>query len=292
MIKSMTGFGRGEYADVKFKFAVEIKTVNHRYTDCSIRMSRRLNFIEDKAREYILKNVSRGKIDVSIQFEDFSEGAREVELDEALASAYVDSLKKMKEKYNLIDDISVSTIASYPEVLKVQKGELEEDEVWKALSQCINIAITSLVKMREIEGAELKKVLIERIDNIAQMHAIIIEKAPEVVLSYKAKLEDRIKELLDRQIVDESRLATEVVFFADRCNIDEEIDRLNSHIEQFRNILNSNQPIGRKLDFMVQEMNREVNTIGSKTSDIKTLNQVVDLKSEMEKIREQIQNIE
>src|SRR5665647_1083149 len=292
MIKSMTGFGRGEYADMKFKFAVEIKTVNHRYTDCSIRMSRRLNFIEDKAREYILKNVSRGKIDVSIQFEDFSEGAREVELDEALASAYVDSLKKMKEKYNLIDDISISTIASYPEVLKVQKGELEEVEVWEALLQCINIAITSLVKMREIEGAELKRVLIERIDNIAQMHAIIIEKAPEVVLSYKTKLEDRIKELLDRQIVDESRLATEVVFFADRCNIDEEIDRLNSHIEQFGNILNSNQPIGRKLDFMVQEMNREVNTIGSKTSDIKTLNQVVDLKSEMEKIREQIQNIE
>ena len=292
MIKSMTGFGRGEYADEKFKFTVEIKTVNHRYTDCSIRMSRRLNFIEDKVREYILKNVSRGKIDVSIQFDDFSEGAREVELDEALATAYVDSLRRMKEKFDLIDDISVSTIASYPEVLKVQKGELNEEEVWVALSQCINIAIASLIKMREIEGAELKRVLSERIDNVAKMLDIVIEKASDVVMIYKAKLEDRIKELLDRQVVDEMRLATEVAFFADRSNIDEEIDRLKSHIEQFRNILNSSQPIGRKLDFMVQEMNREVNTIGSKTTDIKTLNQVVDLKSEMEKIREQIQNIE
>jgi len=288
----MTGFGRGEYADQQFKFTVEIKTVNHRYTDCSIRMSRRLNFIEDKAREYILKNVSRGKIDVSIQFEDYSEGAREIELDEALASAYVDSLRKIKEKYNLIDDISVSTIATYPEVLKVQKGELVEEEVWAALSQCINIAITSLVRMREIEGAELKRVLLEKVENIAQMMVIVVEKAPEVVLVYKAKLEERIKELLDRQVIDESRLATEVAFFADRCSIDEEIDRLNSHIEQFRNILNSTQPIGRKLDFMVQEMNREINTIGSKANDLRIGQQVVSVKSELEKVREQIQNLE
>lgn len=292
MIKSMTGFGRGENLQDGKEFTVEIKTVNHRYSDIFIKMPRQIGFLEDKVRELVGKAISRGKIDVYITYNNYSDDARVVTLDEGLAKTYISATESLRDKFSLKDDITVSLISRYPDVLKVEQAQEDEELLWSALKAAVINALDALVKMREIEGEGLKYVLLERADYIDSIVAEIAKRAPEVPKEYKLKLAARIKELLDQQTIDENRLATEVALFADRCSIDEELVRLASHIGQLRETLSIDQPVGRKLDFLVQEMNREINTIGSKANDLSITKNVVEVKSEIEKIREQIQNIE
>lgn len=292
MIRSMTGFGRGLARDGGKEFLVEIKTVNHRYSDIFIKMPRQLTFLEDKIRDTIGKSLSRGKIDLYINYTDTGEDSKNVLLDEALAKAYIQSLQLLKTKYNLKDDISVSLVARFPDILRVEKAEDDEEALWTLLKKALVSALEALIIMRENEGEKLKADLLEKTLYMEEIIKNISLRSPEVVREYKLKLENRIKELLDQQTVDESRLATETAIFADRCSIDEELTRLGSHINQVRQTFENKEPVGRKLDFLVQEMNREINTIGSKANDLVIGKSVVELKSELEKIREQVQNLE
>jgi len=292
MIKSMTGFGRGEKREDGKEFVVEIKTVNHRYSDIYIKIPRQISFLEDRVRDVVSKRISRGKADVFISYDNYGEDSRKVIFDEALAKAYLNAVEQLRDKYGLKDDISVSLISGFPDVLRVEKEEEDAEKLWELLGEAVENALDALVSMREIEGQELKKNVLEKADCIEGILAEITKRAPNVVYEYKKRLENRIKELLDQQTVDESRIAMEVAIFADRCSIDEELVRLGSHINQLRETFNLEQPVGRKLDFLLQEMNREINTIGSKASDLEITRYVVEVKSELEKIREQIQNIE
>jgi len=292
MVRSMTGFGRGESREGARGFKVEIKTVNHRYSDIFIKIPRQVSFLEERVRDLVGKTLSRGKVDVHITYEDLDEESRIVMFDEALAKTYVQTLYFLRDKFCLQDDISVSLIAKFPDVLRVEKAEEDEEQLWNLLKGALDTALGTLLVMRENEGRELKKNLIERAVCLEEILQRISLRAPEVVNEYKQKLEARIKDLLEQQILDENRLAMEVAVFADRCNIDEEIVRLGSHVSQMKETLDMDQPVGRKLDFLVQEMNREINTIGSKANDLKITKDVVEIKSEIEKMREQIQNIE
>lgn len=292
MIKSMTGFGRGDYSQDGKEFTVEIKTVNHRYSDIFVKMPRQISFLEDRVRELVGKAISRGKIDVFITYSNYSEDSKQVVFDDALAKAYVSAVEALRDRFELDDDISVSLVSKYPDVLRVEQAQEDEDLLWSILKQAVDNALASLIHMRCIEGEGLKNVLLERADYIEKVIAEISDRAPEVPKEYKTRLNARIKELLEQQVVDENRLAMEVALFADRCSIDEELVRLASHFGQMRQILAMDQPVGRKLDFLIQEMNREINTIGSKANDLTITRLVVDIKSEIEKIREQIQNIE
>lgn len=292
MIKSMTGFGRGEFQDGDRKFLVEIKTVNHRYSDIFIKVPRQISFIEDRVREVVSKSLARGKIDVYINYESHEEDSKLVVIDNVLAKSYIDTVKLLRDTYGLHDDISASLISKFPDVLRVEKAEEDADEIWEVLKVALSNAIDSLVKMRENEGEGLKKNFLERAAYIESIVMEISNRSPEIVKDYKQRLEIRIKELLGQQTIDESRLAMEVAIFADRCSIDEELVRMKSHINQLRETLNIDQPVGRKLDFLIQEMNREINTIGSKANDLIITKNVIEIKSEIEKMREQIQNVE
>lgn len=292
MIKSMTGFGRGEHEDSGRSFTVEIKTVNHRYSDINIKLPRQLSYLEDNIRKYILSHISRGKIDVYITQDKFSAEDVEVTVDEALAEAYVNALRSLKDKFQLIDDISVSVVSKLPDIINITKVEEEGEEVWNTLSIAIQKSLSNLLEMRKKEGQKLADDIIARKDYLKSIVQKIEERSPMVVQEYKEKLEERIKDISGNICIDETRLAAEVALFADRSSIAEEIVRLNSHFEQLQLILQEEGPVGRKLDFLVQEMNREINTIGSKASDLEITKHVVEVKSEIEKIREQIQNIE
>jgi uncharacterized protein (TIGR00255 family) len=292
MIKSMTGFGRGEFAQDGREFTVEIKTVNHRYSDVFIKMPRQMGFLEDKVRELVGKGISRGKIDVFITYYNHCDDSKSVIYDEVLAKTYISAVEALRDKFALTDDITVSLIARFPDVLKVEQNEEDEELLWSILKIAVENALASLVNMRENEGEGLKNVLLDRASYIEGIISEISRHAPEVPKEYKNKLETRIKDLLDQQTIDENRIAMEVAVFADRCSIDEELVRLASHIGQMREALSISQPVGRKLDFLIQEMNREINTIGSKANDLTITRNVVEIKSEIEKIREQIQNIE
>lgn len=292
MIKSMTGFGRGEYEENGRSFTVEVKTVNHRYSDISIRLPRQLSYLEDTIRKYISRNISRGKIDVYISQDKYNEDEVRVSIDHALTSSYVKALNELRNAYKLEDDITVSVVARFPDILTVDRVEEDKDKIWNTLSMAIDKSMNELMTMREIEGRKLADDVIERAGYIRSIVKQIEERSPQVVQEYKSKLEDRIKQLLDDVPVDEARIAVEVALFADKSSIAEEIVRLYSHLDQLLSIMNENEPVGRKLDFLIQEMNREINTIGSKANDIMITKQVVVVKSEIEKIREQIQNIE
>ena len=292
MVRSMTGFGRGEVSRDGKEFTVEIKTVNHRYLDIFIKMPRQISFLEDRVRELVSKAISRGKIDVYITYANYGDDSRQVTIDEQLAKAYISALEELRDRFSLADDISVSLLSKCPEVLKVEQVEEDGEQLWEILKTALDDAVASLIRMREIEGEAMKKALLERADAIEVVIGKIEARAPEVPRDYKTKLAERISDLLEQQVADESRIAMEVALFADRCSIDEELVRLKSHFGQMRQILDMDQPVGRKLDFLVQEMNREINTIGSKANDLEITRYVVDVKSEIEKIREQVQNIE
>lgn len=291
MIKSMTGFGRGEASQDNITFSVDIKTVNHRYSDISVRMPRMVSPLEEKVREYISSKLNRGKIDVYINYDSFGQDTT-VKLDTNLASAYVDSLNILKQQFDIKDDISLSLLTKFPDILKLDTEEKDLDVLWTILSSAIEQAVGSLVEMRSREGERLCKDMLEKLDIIKNTVDEIKAKSADLVDVYKNKLYDKIKEMTKDIQLDENRLLTEVAIYADKSSIDEEIVRLKSHIEEFKKTLNVKGTIGKKLDFIVQEMNREVNTIGSKSSDLGVVNNVIAMKTEIEKIREQVQNIE
>ena len=291
MLRSMTGYGHCEYTENDISFTIEIKTVNHRYIDIFLKMPKQLSVFEDMIRSLVSAKIQRGKIDIYITYDNKSSDFQEVILDEGLAKAYCDALRKISDGLGLRDDISATSLARFPDILKVEKQENNE-EVGRILEKAFNIALDDLIQMRTREGEKLKESLLMNLSAIEEYIEKIKEKAPLVVKEYKEKLEMRLNELIDIQRVDPARIATEVALFADKCSIDEELVRLKSHIIQMREMLDVGSPVGKKADFLIQEMNREVNTIGSKASNIDITRNVVELKSEIEKLREQIQNIE
>ncbi|MBP5453603.1 MAG: YicC family protein [Lachnospiraceae bacterium] len=292
MIKSMTGFGRAEYADVNRKFTVEIKSVNHRYLDMAIKMPKKLNFFEAAIRNELKASIQRGKVDVFITYEDYTENNVGIKYNKDVAEEYLKYLKQMSEEFDLDCDIRVSTLSRYPEVFTMDETEIDEDEIWAGLKKAIQGAADKFVEARIKEGENLKNDLIDKLDDMLSHVAYVKERAPEIIAEYKKGLEEKIKELLGDTKVDEGRLLTEVAIFADKVCIDEEIVRLTSHIETTKKTLIEGGSIGRKLDFIAQEMNREANTILSKANDLATSNHAIELKTEIEKVREQIQNIE
>lgn len=291
MIKSMTGFGRGEATKNNITFMVDIKSVNHRYSDISVRMPRVVSALEEKVREYVNSKLNRGKIDIYINYDSFGQDTK-VKLDANLAAAYVDSLNVLKGQFEIRDDITLSLLTRFPDILKLDTEEQDVDFLWSILSEALEQAVTSLMDMRSREGERLRADMLDKLEGIKTIVLDIKEKSAGLVDEYRTKLYDKIKELTKDIPLDENRILTEVAIFADKSSIDEELVRLGSHLEEFKKTLNIKTPIGKKLDFIVQEMNREVNTIGSKSSDLGVVNNVISIKTEIEKIREQIQNIE
>ncbi|MGF7057292.1 uncharacterized protein (TIGR00255 family) [Brassicibacter mesophilus] len=293
MIRSMTGFGRGENTDSLRSFTVEIKSVNHRYNDIIVKMPKHLNYLEESIKKLIRNKVTRGRVEIYISLEYISQSDIEVKVDIPLATSYKKAIDVLCNELHIENNINIELLTRFPDVLKTQKREEDEDEIWACLKLAIEDSLNRLISMRIEEGKELANDIILKVKSIESMVKQIEERSPEVVLEYKTKLSNRIKELLEEKYeIDENKLANEVAYFADKCSINEEIVRLYSHINQMVKSLEADVPVGRKLDFLVQEMNREVNTIGSKVGDIDITNKVVDIKSELEKIREQIQNIE
>ena len=292
MIKSMTGFGRCEVAENNRKFTVEMKAVNHRYLDVNIKMPKSLNFFESAIRTELKNYISRGKVDVSIAYEDFSEKTSSVRYHTELAKEYLTYLNSMAEDFGLDNDIRVSTLSKYPEIFVMEEAGIDEEELWKGVREAVDGAAEMFVKSRITEGENLKNDLIEKLDNMLKLVDFISERSPQIVTEYRRRLEDKVKELLGDNTVDEARLLTEVTIFADKVCVDEEIVRLRSHIETAKNALQEGGSIGRKLDFIAQEMNREANTTLSKSNDLEISNCAIELKTEIEKVREQIQNIE
>lgn len=289
----MTGYGRGESLQELYLIKVEIKAVNHRYNDISVKMPRHINYLEESVKKIIKEKLSRGKVDVYINLEYINESAIEIKVDIPLAKSYKIALEKLMKELNIEDNIRLNNILNISEIIKTERKEIDEDLIWNCVKEAVNTALSNMMIMREKEGLELKLDIISKLNNIEQSLFYIVERSPFVVIEYKEKLKERIKDLLDNNmILDEDRINSEVAFFADKSSIDEEIVRLKSHIKQFNTILDENEPIGRKLDFLIQEFNREINTIGSKANDIIISKYVVELKSELEKVREQIQNIE
>lgn len=289
----MTGYGKGEYENELYRFTVEIKSVNHRYNDILVKMPRHISYLEDTIKKNIKDKISRGKVDVYINLEYVNESAVDVKVDIPLARVYKIALEELKTELNIEDNIRLNNILSMNEVIKTERKSIDENLVADCLLTALTIAITKITEMREKEGQELKKDMLTKLDNIESFLFKIEERAPLVVEEHRDKLRERINELLENSVgIDEDRLSNEVAFLADKSSIDEEIVRLKSHIKQFRSILQENDSVGRKLDFLIQEFNREINTIGSKANDIVISNSVVELKAELEKIREQVQNIE
>jgi len=294
MIKSMTGFGRSEYNDGKRNIIVEIKTVNHRYADISVRMPRRYSFVEDKVKNTIKEKIKRGKIDVSIMVENLTENDVNIKLNTMIAQQYYDNLKELQNQFELTGDITLQYLAGMPDVLKAVPDVDDEEEMTKCILQPVREAAANLESMRMVEGEKLAQDLIMRGGIIKGLVDQIEERAELVPKAYTEKLRERIQELIGNSVtVPEDRILVEAAIFADKCNITEELTRLNSHMDQMKSIIEkSSQPDGKKLDFLVQEMNREANTIGSKANDITITGHMLDIKSEIEKIREQVQNIE
>ena len=291
MIKSMTGFGRGEASQDNITFSVDIKSVNHRYSDISVRMPRMVSALEEKVREYVGTKLNRGKIDIYINYDSFGQDTK-VKLDTNLATAYVDALNTLKTQFAIKDDISLSLLTRFSDVLKLDTEEKDLDFLWGILYTALEQAVGSLIEMRSREGERLRADMLQKLEHTKSILEEIKAKSATLVDEYKNKLYEKIKELTKDIQLDENRLLTEVAIFADKSTIDEEIVRLGSHIEEFKKTLSVNAAIGKKLDFIVQEMNREINTIGSKSADLSVVNNVIGIKSEIEKIREQVQNIE
>lgn len=293
MVFSMTGFGRGEAAREQYKFTMEIKTVNHRYLDILIRMPKKLNQFEDRLKAIIKNKISRGRVEIYITAEESVADDFVITPNFTVLDQYQGALAAIKERYGIADPISLSMLARYPDALKTESKESDEDAIWEALSEAANRAMEALMDMRLREGATLRNDIIERVGVIRKTAAEIDGFSPQILAAYRQKMTDRIREVLAETVeLDEGRILHEVALYADKSNVAEEIVRLNCHLDQVGRILDDPAPAGRKLDFLVQEMNREINTIGSKSPDLTIANHVIEVKSEIEKIREQIQNIE
>lgn len=292
MIRSMTGYGRGENIKDNRKFTVEIKSVNHRYNDITIKLPRSMNYIEDIVRKRLMQQISRGKTDAYIFFETNSQDDIKICLNEILADEYVLQFTKLKQKYKLKDDLSLSLLTTIPDLFTIDKEFVNKDIIIQTLMPALDNALDEFIKLREREGEALKKDILLKLENISNLVDNIKIRSPIMVLEFRDKLKAKVSELLDNSEIDENRILTEVTIFSERCSVDEEVTRLSSHINQVKVILDEKEAIGRKLDFIVQEMNREANTIASKSNDTEITQLTIELKSEIEKIREQVQNIE
>lgn len=292
MIKSMTGFGRYEYVDEKRKFTVEIKSVNHRYLDVNIKMPKKLNFFESSIRNLLKEYMERGKVDLYITYEDYTEDNYSLKYNSSLAGEYLKYLRQMAEEYGLDDDIRVSTLSRYPDVFVMEEQGIDEKELWSGLEKAIRGACEMFVTSRINEGENLKNDLIAKLDNMISYVDFIEERSPVIMKEYRTRLEEKIQEILGDCQIDEGRIATEVTIYADKICVDEEMVRLRSHIQATKDALLEGGSIGRKLDFIAQEMNREANTTLSKANNLEIADVGINLKTDIEKVREQIQNIE
>ena len=292
MIKSMTGFGRCEIAENSRKITVEMKSVNHRYLDVNLKMPKSLNFFESAIRSELKNYITRGKVDVFISYEDLSEHTSTVRYHKEVAEEYFRYLKQMAEDFGLDNDIRVSSLSKYPDVFTMEEAGVDEEELWKEIQKAVDGAVGMFVETRITEGEHLRDDLLEKLEGMLKLVSFISERSPQILEEYRNRLEEKVKELLGDATVDESRLLTEITLFADKVCVDEEVVRLKSHIETTKNTLLEGGSIGRKLDFIAQEMNREANTILSKANDLEISNCAIELKTEIEKVREQIQNIE
>lgn len=292
MIKSMTGFGREQGVVEGYEILVEIRSVNHRYFEYSSRLPRSFSYLDEKLKSFVSERVSRGKVEVSVTISKTEGVEAEIEVNQEIASGYVNALRNANIKLGLNDDLSLSDITRFPDVFKIQKVQDDEEVVWNAVKQICFEALNRFINMRETEGQKMYEDISSRLDFIEEKTNEIEKISPLISESYKNRLYSKIKETLEDRDIDEQRVLTEVAIFSDKIAVDEETVRLHSHVSQLRELINSSEPVGRKLDFLVQELNREVNTIGSKAQDLSVTKTVVELKSEIEKIREQIQNIE
>lgn len=292
MLKSMTGFGRCEISDENRKIIVEMKAVNHRYCDINIRMPKKLAFFETAMRNLIKKYVQRGKIDIFMTYEDHTEAGICLKYNEDLAKEYYKQLNRLSQQFNIANDIKASSLSGYPEVFSLEEQTINEEELWKLLETALEGACERFVESRIIEGEDLKTDMLMKLDSMLEVVNYIEEDSPEIIAKYKEKLQRKVEEMLADHTIDENRLLTEVAIFADRTSIDEEIVRLRSHIQNTKETLMAGGSVGRKLDFVAQEMNREANTILSKANNLIVSNRAIDLKTNIEKVREQIQNIE
>ena len=292
MIKSMTGFGRCGIQKGSRKYTVELKSVNHRYLDVNIRMPKKLNFFETAIRTLLKTYANRGKVDIFITYEDLSQSQVSVKYNAALAAEYLKYLKQMAVEFGLENDIRASTLSRYPEVFTMEEQSEDEEELWNGLKEALEGAFSQFVETRKTEGGNLRKDILSKLAFLEEQIAFIEERSPQIIEEYRVKLEDKVKELLADTQIEEGRIAAEVILFADKICTDEEVVRLKSHIRHMRNTLEEKDGIGRKLDFIAQEMNREANTILSKANDLEVSDRAISLKTEVEKIREQIQNIE
>lgn len=292
MIKSMTGFGRAEVVTSERKITVELKSVNHRYLDLNIKMPKKLSLFEGPIRNLMKEYMQRGKVDVFITYEDYASSCAALKYNKELAGEYLSYLRQMSEDFGLENDIRVSSLSRYPEVFSMEEQSVDEEQLWNALEEPLRAACRRFVQTRELEGEHLKKDLLEKLSGLEEKVTLVEERSPEIIQAYRQKLEEKTKELLEGSQIDDARIAAEVILFADKICNDEETVRLKSHIHGMMDILKESEGIGRKLDFMAQEMNREANTILSKSNDLSVSNIAIDLKTEIEKIREQIQNIE
>jgi len=292
MVRSMTGYGRVQQTRDVFNVLVEIKSVNHRFFEFNARVPRLYGYVEEKIKSFIQQYISRGKVDVFVVIEEIERAGAAISLNHQLAQSYITALGELQRKYDLDSDISVSTVARYTDIFTVLKSPDDEQRVWKALEPSVEQAVGECVKMREAEGERLRADIVGRAEYIYGLVEEVEDRSPETVSEYRAKLTARMKEILEDSKIDENRLLLEAAIYADKISVTEETVRLKSHLRQFEAMLGGGEQIGRKLDFLMQEMNREANTIGSKASDIEIAGVVVNIKAELEKIREQIQNIE
>lgn len=293
MIRSMTGFGHGEVSnDKNQKVTVEMKSVNHRYCDISLKLPKKLAMFEANIRNIMKEYASRGKIDIYVSYEDLSETAVSLHYNQAMAEEYMQVFKKMQEDFNIETKITAEALAKYPEVVTIEEVQQDEEVWWELLEAALRQAAEKFVETRTIEGANLKRDLLGKLDQMAADVAFIEERSPQIIAEYRSKLEEKVKEFLEDSTIEENRIAAEVTLYADKIAVDEEIVRLQSHISSMTDVLESDESIGRKLDFMAQEMNREANTILSKSSDVGLADHAIELKTNVEKVREQIQNIE
>ena len=292
MLKSMTGFGRSEIANERQKITVEMKAVNHRYCDINIKMPKKLSFFEAAIRNLLKKYIQRGKVDVFITYEDYTENNMVLRYNEELAGQYVEVFQKMSEQFDIENDVKVSSLSRYPDVLTLEEQMIDEEDLWTTLEEALIKASEQFVETRVVEGEHLKEDLIGKLDAMLKDVDYIEERSPEIIAEHRQRLETKVRELLGDSTIDESRIVTETTIFADKICVDEEIVRLRSHITSTKNALIEGGSIGRKLDFIAQEMNREANTILSKANDLAVSNCAIELKTEIEKVREQIQNIE
>lgn len=292
MLKSMTGFGRSEIANEQQKITVEMKAVNHRYCDINVKMPKKLSIFEAAIRNLLKKYIQRGKVDVFITYEDYTENNMVLKYNEELAAEYVRVLQQMSDQFGIENDVRVSALSRYPDVLTLEEQSIDADELWSVLEEALHKASEQFVETRLAEGENLKNDLIGKLDGMLEDVDFIEARSPEILAEHRQRLEAKVRELLGDSTIDESRIVTETTIFADKICVDEEIVRLRSHITSMRNALLEGGSIGRKLDFIAQEMNREANTILSKANDLEVANRAINLKTEIEKVREQIQNIE